>query len=79
MQTIQADVFKARFEEFIDAAHHGETFIVTLGHQHEKVAALIPYAQLEAGRPRTLGTLAGVAKVTFADDFEITDKKLLEH
>lgn len=77
MQTIQVGEFKARFSELIDAVRSGETIVVAYGRHQEKVAALIPYAQLEAGVPRTLGALAGVAKVTFADDFEITDQELL--
>lgn len=77
MQTIQVGEFKARFSELIDAVRSGETIVVAYGRHQEKVAALIPYAQLEAGVPRTLGALAGVAKITLADDFEITDQELL--
>lgn len=78
MQTIQVGEFKARFSEMIDSVRSGETIVVAYGRNQEKVAALIPYAQLSAGTPRQLGTLTGVASINFADDFAITDEELLD-
>lgn len=77
MQTIQVGEFKARFSEMIDSVRAGETIVVAYGRNQEKVAALIPYDQLSASAPRQLGTLAGVASVSFAEDFAITDEELL--
>ena len=77
MQTIQVGEFKARFSEMMDCVREGQTIVVAYGRNQEKVAALIPYAQLEAGAPRTLGTLAKVASVAFDQEFEITDAELL--
>ena len=77
MQTVQVGEFKARFSELMDSVRNGETIVVANGRNQEKVAALIPYAQLDASTPRTLGTLVGMAKVAFADDFEVTDQDLL--
>lgn len=77
MQTIQVGEFKARFSEIIDSVRTGETVVVAYGRNHEKVAALIPYAQLPKHEPRQLGKLAGLASVTFADDFAMTDEELL--
>jgi len=77
MKTVQVGEFKARFSELMDSVRAGETIVVAYGRNQEKVAALIPYAQLEAAAPRRLGSLAGVASVSFADDFAITDAELL--
>lgn len=77
MQTIQVGEFKARFSEMIDSVRAGETIVVAYGRNQEKVAALIPYDQLPSRQPRQLGTLAGVASVSFADDFAMTDEELL--
>lgn len=77
MQTVQVGEFKARFSEMLDSVRAGETIVVAYGRNQEKVAALIPYARLEASVPRRLGALAGVASVRFADDFAITDEELL--
>jgi antitoxin (DNA-binding transcriptional repressor) of toxin-antitoxin stability system len=77
MQTVQVGEFKARFSEMIDSVRAGQTIVVAYGRNQEKVAALIPYAQLEAGSPRRLGSLVGVASVSFADDFAMTDEELL--
>lgn len=77
MQTLQVSEFKARFSEMIDSVRAGETVVVAYGRNHEKVAALIPYDQLPTIQPRRLGTLAGVASVSFSDDFSMTDEELL--
>ena len=77
MQTVQVGEFKARFSEIIESVKAGETVVVAYGRNQEKVAALIPYDQLPTQQPRQLGTLAGVASVTFADDFAMTDEELL--
>lgn len=77
MQTVEVGVFKARFSEMIDLVRAGETIVVAYGRNQEKVAALIPYDQLPSHQPRRLGTLAGVASVSFAEDFAITDEELL--
>jgi antitoxin (DNA-binding transcriptional repressor) of toxin-antitoxin stability system len=77
MQTIQVGEFKARFSEMMDCVREGQTIVVAYGRNQEKVAALIPYAQLAVGAPRSLGTLAKVAKVAFSEDFEVTDAELL--
>ena len=77
MQTIQVGELKARFSEIIDAVRGGETIVVAYGRNQEKVAALIPYDQLPASQPRQLGSLAGKASVSFANDFAMTDEELL--
>ncbi len=77
MQTIQVGEFKARFSEMIDSVRAGETIVVAYGRNQEKVAALIPYDQLPAAQPRQLGMLSNKARVSFADDFAMTDEELL--
>lgn len=77
MRTVQVGEFKARFSEMIDSVQAGETIVVAYGRNQEKVAALIPYSQLPANEPRQLGTLAGVASVSFTEDFAITDEDFL--
>lgn len=77
MQTVQLGEFKSRFSEMIDSVRAGETIVLTDGCNHEKVAALIPYKHLSANQPRRLGTLAGIASVSFVEDFAMTDKEFL--
>ena len=77
MKTIQVGEFKARFSEMIDSVRAGQTVVVAYGRNQEKVAALIPYAQLPSTVPRKLGSLSDVASVSFALDFSITDEQLL--
>jgi prevent-host-death family protein len=77
MRTIQVSEFKARFPEIIDSVRGGESIVITDSSNREKVAVLIPYDQLSAHQPSQLGTLAGVASVSFAEKFAITDEELL--
>lgn len=77
MQTVQLGEFKSRFSEMIDSVRAGETIVLTDGYSHEKVAALIPYKHLSANKPRRLGTLAGIASISFAEDFAMTDNEFL--
>lgn len=77
MKSVQLAEFKARFCEMIDAVRVGETVVVAYGRSQEKVAALIPYAQLPVGQPRRLGVLAGRAKVARAEDFALSDEEFL--
>ncbi len=77
MQTVEVGEFKERFSEMIDSVRAGETIVVAYGRNQEKVAALIPYDQLPIHEPRKLGALAGLANVSFAEDFAISNEELL--
>jgi prevent-host-death family protein len=77
MKTISVGELKARFSEVLDAVRKGETVVVSYGRRREKVAAIVPYREARAQGKRTLGKLAGKARVRFARDFSITDEELL--
>ena len=77
MKTMTVGEFKARFSEALDAVLEGETIVVSYGRNHEKVAAMVPYAQLKRVEKRPLGLLKGKAAVKFARDFTVDDEDLL--
>lgn len=77
MKTMTVGEFKARFSEALDAVVEGETIIVSYGRNHQKVAAMVPYAQLKHAEKRPLGLLKGKAAVKFAKDFAVDDESLL--
>ena len=77
MQTLKVSDFKARFSEMIDSVRAEETVVVAYGRNRKKVAALVPYDQLPTIQPRRTGTLAGIASVSFSNEFNITDEELL--
>ena len=77
MKTMTVGEFKARFSEALDAVLEGETIVVSYGRNHQKVAAMVPYAQLKQVEKRPLGLLKGKAALKFASDFDIDDESLL--
>jgi antitoxin (DNA-binding transcriptional repressor) of toxin-antitoxin stability system len=77
MKTMTVGEFKSRFSEALDAVRDGETIVVEYGRNHQKVAAMVPYSQIEPQGKRPLGLLKGKARVKFAEDFALPDESLL--
>ncbi len=68
--------FKTHFAEVLEQVRAGMGFAVTYGRKKEIVGYFLPESQLMKPK-RKLGMLEGRAKVTFKDDFKITEKDLL--
>jgi antitoxin (DNA-binding transcriptional repressor) of toxin-antitoxin stability system len=69
---------KTHFSEALEHVNHGETVVISYGRKREKVAALIPYRQLQSTKPRSLGILEGRAQCHILENFSMTDEELLE-
>jgi len=69
---------KTHFSEVLEHVKQGETVVISYGRKKEKVAALIPYQQLESVKPRPLGLLENRAKCYILDSFPISDEELLK-
>lgn len=78
MHTYTTAELKAHFSDVISEVREGETVIVTYGRRKEKVAAIVPYEQLNVRAPRPLGVLEESAGYRAVDDFEMSDEELLE-
>ena len=78
MKTMTVGEFKTHFSEALDQVKQGETVIISYGRKKEKVAALVPYPQLEPVKPRLIGLLHGQAECRIGKDFSISDEELLE-
>lgn len=77
MKTMTVGQFKTHFSEVLDAVRGGETIVVAYGRNHQKVAAIVPYAEIKHPEKRPLGLLKGKACVRFAPDFALEDENLL--
>jgi prevent-host-death family protein len=77
MKTMTVGEFKARFSEALDAVRDGETIVVSFGRNHRKVAAMVPYSELKAGKKRPLGLLKATARIRIAKEFLLTDDEFL--
>lgn len=78
MKIMTVGEFKAHFSEALDAVREGETIVVSFGRNHRKVAAMVPYSELEAANQRPLGLLKSKARIRIADDFALTDDDFLD-
>jgi antitoxin (DNA-binding transcriptional repressor) of toxin-antitoxin stability system len=77
VKTMTVGEFKAQFSDALDAVRLGKTIVVAYGRNRTKVAAMVPYASLQAPRKRKLGPLEGKVSVRTTDDFKLTDEALL--
>jgi len=68
---------KKHFSEAIEHVKQGETIVISYVRKKDKVAALIPYQQLESAKPRSLGLLEGRAQCYIQDNFSMSDEELL--
>jgi antitoxin (DNA-binding transcriptional repressor) of toxin-antitoxin stability system len=78
MKTMTVADFKTRFSEALDAVRDGETLVVSYGRNRRKVAAMVPYAELQSRPKRPLGLLKSRLRVSFGRDFVMTDDELLK-
>lgn len=78
MRTLTIGELKTHFSEVLEHVKQGETVVISYGRKKEKVAALIPYWQLEPAKPRPLGLLEGRAQCRLSKNFSLSDEELLE-
>ena len=78
MKTMTVGEFKARFSAALDAVRAGETIVVSFGRNHRKVAAMVPYSELEAAKKRPLGLLKATSRIRIKNDFALNDDEFLE-
>ena len=78
MRILSIGELKTHFSEVLEYVKQGETVVVSYGRKKEKVAALIPFRQLAAAKPRSLGLLEGRAQCHILDDFSLSDEEMLD-
>jgi antitoxin (DNA-binding transcriptional repressor) of toxin-antitoxin stability system len=76
MKTMTVGELKSHFSEVIQEVKGGEEIAVAFGKKREIVAYLIPKSARKPEK-RQLGILQGKGKVTFAQDFKMTEEEFL--
>jgi len=76
MKTMTVGEFKSHFAEVLEQVKSGIGFAVTYGRKKEIVGYFLPESQLIKPK-RKLGILEGKAKVTFKDDFKMSEEDLI--
>jgi antitoxin (DNA-binding transcriptional repressor) of toxin-antitoxin stability system len=77
MKTMTVGELKTHFSDALDSVRAGKTIVVCYGRNHDKVAAIVPYADVAPSHKRKLGLLKGKARVKFSRNFAIDDEGLL--
>ncbi|MDR0459584.1 MAG: type II toxin-antitoxin system prevent-host-death family antitoxin [Coriobacteriales bacterium] len=79
MPTYPIAEVKSQLSMIIKQVEEGHTVLITRGVRKEEVAAIVPIAEWRNStkQKRQLGSLSGKMKVSFADDWYISDEELL--
>ena len=78
MKIMTVGELKAQFSEVLrQLIKNGEPVVISYGKKREKVAAIIPYKQLNPETERPLGLMQGRARCLLHDDFSLSDEEML--
>jgi len=77
MKTMPVGEIKAQFSEVLEKVKQGESFGILYGKKKKPVAMIVPYVDIEEKKERRIGILDGKVKVTFAEDFKMTEEEFL--
>jgi len=76
MKTLPVGELKAQFSEVLEKVRNGESFGILYGKTKKPIAMIVPYREVEENKERKLGILDGKVKITFSDDFKMTEEEL---
>jgi len=75
MEILSVGEFKANFSEVLKKVLSGEEVAISYGKKKKIVAKLVP--NILKKNKRKLGIMEGKGKVTFADDYKMTQEEFL--
>ncbi len=77
MKTLAVGELKARFSEVLERVKSGESYGILYGKKKKPVAMIVPFSDPDDKTEREIGILEGKVKITFADDFKMTEEEFL--
>lgn len=77
MKSLPVGEFKAHFSEVLEKVQQGESVGVLYGKSKKPVAKLVPMDEPIKKKKRKFGILDGKVKITFAEDFKMSEDELL--
>lgn len=77
MKSLSVGEFKAQFSEVLEKVREGESFGILYGKNKKLVAEINPPGKKEKQKKRKFGILDGKVKITFADDFKMTEEEFV--
>jgi antitoxin (DNA-binding transcriptional repressor) of toxin-antitoxin stability system len=77
MKTLPVGEVKAQLSEILEKVKQGESVGILYGRKKRPIAMIVPYLDSEKKKERKIGILDGKVKVTFADNFKMTEEEFL--
>ncbi|MFZ4525964.1 MAG: type II toxin-antitoxin system Phd/YefM family antitoxin [Chlorobium sp.] len=77
MKTLPVGEVKAQLSEILEKVKQGESVGILDGKNKRPIAMIVPYLDSEKKKERKIGILDGKVKVTFADNFKMTEEEFL--
>ena len=77
MKTLPVGEVKAQLSEILEKVKQGESVGILYGKKKRPIAMIVPYLDSEKKNERKIGILDGKVKVTFADNFKMTEEEFL--
>jgi antitoxin (DNA-binding transcriptional repressor) of toxin-antitoxin stability system len=78
MKTMTVGELKTQFSDVLGLMlKNGKPVAISYGKRKEKIAAIVPYSQIQPKAARMLGPMKGRARCIIHDDFLMTDEEVL--
>ena len=77
MDTFQVAEIRKNFSSLLKEVESGKEIGISFGKKKKTIAVIVPIEEYKKMKTRNLGTLEGKAKVSFGENWEITDEELL--
>ena len=77
MKSLPVGEIKAQFSEVLEKVQMGESFGILYGKKKKPVAKIVPMDEPIKKKKRKFGILDGKVKITFAEDFKMSEDELL--
>ena len=79
MKTMTVGELKAHFSKVLaQLEKSGEPVAISYGRKKEKIAAIVPYSQVQPTTQRKLGVMQGKASYVLHEGFALSDEALLD-
>jgi len=78
MKSLPVAEIRAKFSSLLKEVESGKEIGITFGRKKEPIAVIVSISEYKKIKARKLGTLEGKAKVTFSDNWDITEEELVD-
>jgi prevent-host-death family protein len=78
MKSLPVAEIRAKFSSLLKEVESGKEIGITFGRKKEPIAVIVSIREYKKIKARKLGTLEGKAKVTFSDNWNITEEELVD-